>query len=336
MDANKIESFLYRLGCEKIKRRGEWVRATCPLARWTHSGGKDKHPSFGISIDGDGESHCKCLACSASGSLYALLWNLDERGFSYPELFDFLRKHNQRDLDREAPVSEDNLRERLKRVDKYEAVNAERPPRFVEQEEKQASIPEDVLLQYRQMPEEIRQWLMGPRGLTEETIRAWELGWHPDQKRVVIPIRDETKTLVALSGRTLTSTGGPKYLHSRFKRDRVLYGSHRLTPVPPLRRGYLCEGFFHVMALDQFGYKNAVARMGTHLSTEQAEKLVTWFSELVIIPDGDLAGRNSAMQIAELLKMKMPVRVVTMPDGQDIDSLPEFAVRELLGTPPTL
>lgn len=330
MDAGKVETFLHRLGCEKIKSRGDWVRSTCPFARWKHSGGKDKHPSFGIAVAPGDESNCKCLACGVSGNLYAMLWKLEQYGPRYPELFAYLSKHNQLDLTREKPISEDDLKGRLSRVERYEDIDVERAPRFAFEEEKQASIPEEVLASYRAIPEEIMHWLRSTRGLSEATIRRWELGWHPGQNRVVIPIRDESKTLVAMSGRTLASDGGPKYLHSRFKRDRVLYGEHRIQRG---RVGYLCEGFFHVMYLDQLGYANPVARMGTHLSTAQAEKLVTCFTELVIIPDGDVAGRNSATQIAGLLKTRMPVRVVEMADGMDVDALSERAVYELLGLP---
>lgn len=330
MDASSIQTFLHRIGCEKIKNRGKEVSASCPVARWTHPKGRDTHPSFSVKVVPDGPSVCGCYTCRLSVRMYPLLWKLDYYGRSYPELFSFLAKHDRPDLDWEPPVAEDDLSARLRRVSNYETIEADRAPRFVE-EESQAVVPEDVVEGYRAIPEEIRYWLNTERGLTDATIRTWELGWHPQQKRLVIPIRDSSKTCVAISGRTLSrDTDTPKYLHSRFKRNRVLYGEHRIVPG---RVGYLCEGFFHVMYLDQLGYGNAVARMGTALSTEQAQKLVTCFTELVIIPDGDVAGRTSAAQIAALLQTKMRVRVVDMPDGKDVDGLPESAVRILLGTP---
>jgi DNA primase len=145
----------------------------------------------------------------------------------------------------------------------------------------------------------------------------------------VIPIRDETQTCVAISGRSMSHDVRPKYLHSRFKRNRVLYGEDKVVRG---RVGFLCEGFFHVMWLHQLGYANAVARMGTALSTEQAQKLVTYFTELVIIPDGDAPGRASAEQISLLLKNRINVRVVSMPDDRDIDGLSEASVHGLLGS----
>ena len=330
MDASHIQTFLHRLGCEKIKNRGREVGATCPMARWLHPKGRDTHPSFSVKVEPDGTSVCSCFTCGTAAQLYPLLWKLDYHGASHPELFGFLAKYDRPDLVWEPPVAENDLRARLHRVANYEAIDAERAPRFAA-EEPQAVVPEEVVAEYRVLPEEIRHWLHAERGLTDATIRTWELGWHPGQKRLVIPIRDETKTCVAISGRTLTrDENAPKYLHSRFKRNRVLYGEDKIVRG---QVGYLCEGFFHVMYLHQLGYMNAVARMGTALSAEQAQKLVTCFTELVIIPDGDAPGRNSAAQIAALLQIRMRVRVVEMPDGKDVDGLPEDAVRILLGTP---
>jgi DNA primase len=145
----------------------------------------------------------------------------------------------------------------------------------------------------------------------------------------VVPIRDAEGKLVALSGRAWDDDSGPKYLHSRFKRDRELYGQHKRTES---RKGYLCEGFFQVIYLWQNGYMNALGRMGTHLSKQQIAKLVEWFDHLVVVPDGDKAGRDSAKRISESLSGRIAtVEVSGMPDKKDADSLEPSQLAELLG-----
>jgi len=98
MDANQVEVFLATLGCADIRRRAGWVNATCPFGRFFHSYGKDRIPSFGISIDPNGESRCRCQACGVSGQLIAMLWRLEGLGVYRQDLLPYLLKHNQFDV----------------------------------------------------------------------------------------------------------------------------------------------------------------------------------------------------------------------------------------------
>jgi len=327
MDGGQSAAFLRALGCEKIKERGKWVKSTCPLARWKHSGGRDKHPSFAISIDPGDASHCRCLGCGASGALYSLLWKLDYYGVNVEQPFRYLTRHNQPNVLRERPLDPEDLRGRLARISSYELIDPTRVSTFVE--ETQASIPEADLLEYRNFPDYVVEYI-SRRGISLASMHAWELGWHQDAKRIVIPIRDLAGKLVALSGRAFDPGMQPKYLHSRFKRDRVLYGEHKLVKGLPC---YLCEGFFEVIYLYQLGYQNAVARMGTHLSNDQAARLVEYASSVIVLPDGDPAGRDSAEKILEQLHERVPTKIVEMPDGMDVDKLPPRHIYELLGRP---
>ena len=51
----------------RIETTGEWVNAPCPLAPWTHSGGADTRPSFGVRINNEGVSHYYCFGCMPEG-----------------------------------------------------------------------------------------------------------------------------------------------------------------------------------------------------------------------------------------------------------------------------
>ena len=63
----------------KSKRTG-WVVSTCPFAPWTHGGGVDRNPSFGISTDNNerGKQVYKCFSCGEVGTLDALPFNVRE------------------------------------------------------------------------------------------------------------------------------------------------------------------------------------------------------------------------------------------------------------------
>jgi Toprim-like/DNA primase catalytic core, N-terminal domain len=353
MNVGEIVQFLGRLGCEKIYASGKWVKATCPL-QYRHNGGRDKSPSFAVSIDPGDMSNCRCLACGVYGDLAALLWRMEADGRRpRPDLFQFLAVHNMLDVER--IVLEDDGDKAAPEVGaakrrKYKP-RPPRPSNFVNpDDEPQAEVPEDALKQMiADMTDEVHTHLtqtanavMGRegRGLSPLTVAEWELGWHPMKRRICIPIRDEDGKLVALSGRAF-GKGKPKYLHSRFKRDRILFGEHRRNRT--IRTGYLFEGFFQAIYSWQCGYENVFARMGTHLSYQQAMKLALWLDHLIIVPDGDKAGKDAAERDARTLRdlevedkdgkvrRLEKIDITDMPRGKDIDNLKPGKVRALLG-----
>ena len=176
-----------------------------------------------------------------------------------------------------------------------------------------------------EVSDNIRKYLRD-RGMLDKTIDKWELGYSKQQRRISIPIRNEGGELVAISGRAYGSHQ-PKYLHSKFHRNVVLYGEHLIEPG---KECYLVEGFFQALAIDQAGYPNALARMGTHLSKWQKQKIDRCFNKLVIVPDGDDAGMESAHKIYQEMKDTMPCQIVDMPPGKDADSLELGQLHEVL------
>jgi len=382
MDVGEIRYFLSALRCQKISVGAKWVRSTCPMTH-LHSGGKDRQPSFAISINPGDESNCRCQACGIYGGLLPLVWRLSVEGRRpKPDLFDYLVKHNKIDvekfdLDLPEPAAND-LEGRIRAARKY-AAGPTRKSKFVHpDDEPQAEVPEHVLKKMiEDMPDYVREYLtrqddplMGVKGrrLSDLTVVEWELGWHSFKHRIAIPIRDEDGKLVSISGRTFddsvcsfcgasvvkkecTRCGKsppPKYLHSPFKRDRVLFGGHKHDS--SIRTGYLFEGFFQTIYTWQCGYQNTLARMGTHLSRQQSEKLVRWFDHLVIVPDADKAGTEAAERDRLALRdLEFPGRpfdppgkggntfrieqidIVDLPGKGDIDARKPEEVQSLLG-----
>jgi len=354
MDVGHIQRFMRGLGCTKISIGSRWVRSTCPMGH-LHSGGKDRQPSFAISIDPGGASNCRCQACGIYGDLLALVWRAARAGRARSDLFYFLVEHNQLDVEKlggEKEPAPDDLAGQLRAYRKYDpSRRTKRKSNFVHpDDEPQAEVPEDVLRKMiADMPDYVREYLtrtsnpiMGVkgRGLTDLTVEEWELGWHLTQRRIAIPIRDETGKLVAISGRAFEDQK-PKYLHSRFKRDRVLFGEHRHDD--SIRSGYLFEGFFQTIFTWQCGYANVLAPMGTHLSQQQARKLVRWFDHLTIVPDGDKAGQDAAERhLRTLSDLELPregggtdkiekIDIAAMPKGKDADTLKPNVLVDILG-----
>lgn len=318
MDAGQIESFLRQAGCDKIRSGTEWVKSTCPVAHLRHSGGRDAHPSFGVRIAPGEESRCRCLACGYSGSLYPLGWKLHS-----PHLFGMAHIDNMADWGEDSPTG---LAGRVARVSQsYWGSPSPAPVTVMPVTEKNAALDEAVLDDFKPLPSQVAEYLQ-ERGISRKVMETWEIGYHRGKRRVSIPIRDADGNLVSVSGRAYAGQS-PKYLHSPFKRNLVLYGEHLAEEGGV---AYLCEGFFQTMALWQAGYRSPLARMGTHLSREQAAYIVKRFSSLVIVPDGDKAGRESATEIADRLCSRIPVYVAGMPEGFDADTVAPHQLQAFL------
>lgn len=333
MDAEHIIELLQKLGCEKITQStGGWVDSTCPLARWKHKTGRDRHPSFGVAIT-EGVSGYRCHACHSSGPLISLVREYGERsGRNMRPWVVFVEQHN-------APAG-NFISKKIERYKKIEQARWQGPVEIagmmaspiallqVPPDQVFKVLDESELNAFVALPPEIEAYLLG-RGFTRKTLDAWGVRWHEGARRITIPIRDLKKQLVGISGRAWDPDAKPKYLHSTgFARDFYLYGEDKIEKSKP---AILVEGFFDVMALWQAGYANALAIMGSHLSKFQIEKVVKHCSSVVVLPDGDAPGQETAQKIAQVLSNRLHVRVASCVMGKDPDELTQDQLREFLG-----
>jgi DNA primase len=88
------------------------------------------------------------------------------------------------------------------------------------------------------------------------------------------------------------------------------------------KRAILTEGYMDVLSLHQFGYKDACGVLGTALTQDQVKRVAGFCSRMVLIFDGDNAGRKAALRSAEMiLQYGVACSVALMPEGEDVDSL---------------
>jgi len=118
--------------------------------------------------------------------------------------------------------------------------------------------------------------------------------------RMVFPIHDERGELVAYAGRTMDGRE-PRYLFPPgFRKSQAVFNLHRAAQYAARQRGVaiVVEGFFDCLKVHQAGYGNVVALMGANASDRQSELLHTYFRELVVMLDGDEAGRRASRVLA--------------------------------------
>jgi len=144
--------------------------------------------------------------------------------------------------------------------------------------------------------------------------------------RLLFPIHDLRGRVVGFSGRVLGS-GEPKYLNSPespiFHKGSLLYHLHAAKHA--IRKEefvLLVEGQFDVLRLVLAGIDHVVAPLGTALTPDQAALLRRFAPLAILLYDNDSAGLKATFRAAdECLRHKLRVKVATLPDGEDPDSL---------------
>ena len=144
--------------------------------------------------------------------------------------------------------------------------------------------------------------------------------------RLLFPIKDQRGRTVAFGGRILGS-GEPKYLNSPespiFHKGSTLYNLHQARHAIR-KEGFaiLVEGYFDVFRLVVAGIENVVAPLGTAMTAEQAALIKRFAPMVVLMYDSDSAGLKATFRAGdEGLRHGLRVRVATLPDGDDPDSL---------------
>lgn len=127
------------------------------------------------------------------------------------------------------------------------------------------------------------------------------------QGRVIFPICDIDGNVIAYSARRLKAGDEAKYVNSPetylFHKSNILYNYHIAKDKAKIAGHiYVLEGFMDVFALHKIGMDNAVAIMGTALTTEHIALLRQLNVEIRLCLDGDLPGQTAMMKICKLLE----------------------------------
>jgi DNA primase len=289
----------------KITKAGREFKGCCPF----HN---EKTPSFYVNDD---KGFYHCFGCSAHGD--AIRWMTDQRGLGFMDAVKELADA----AGMEVPAPDPRAAEKAERGNALYDVMTAAQDWFVEQ----LGGIEGA---------EARAYLK-KRGLTEATIKAFELGFAPDARgklksalasfgndklvesgllisvedkdpydrfrgRLMIPIRDPRGRVIAFGGRIL-GAGEPKYLNSPdtplFDKGRTLYNLDRAGPESrKTSRMIVVEGYMDVIALAQAGIADCVAPLGTALTEHQLERLWRMSDAPILCFDGDNAGQKASVR----------------------------------------
>lgn len=315
----------------QLKKGGQNFLGLCPF----HG---EKSPSFTVSPS---KQFYHCFGCGAHGSAIGFL--MEHRGLGYVEAI--------RELAQQAGLQVPEAAER--------GSDASGKVRALTDLLKQAA--DYYRAQLKDSPAAI-EYLKG-RGLTGATAARFGLGYAPDgwqplraavanyedprlteaglviadegkrydrfRGRIMFPIRNPRGHVIGFGARIL-GAGEPKYLNSPetpvFRKGQELYGLHEARDaIRQAGRAIVCEGYLDVIQLSQAGFAEAVAALGTAVTSAHVGALLRATDHVIFAFDGDAAGRKAARRA---LEATMPViadtkraSFVLLPEGEDPDSL---------------
>ncbi len=142
--------------------------------------------------------------------------------------------------------------------------------------------------------------------------------------KVMYPVIDVRGNVVAFGGRVLDNSK-PKYINTS---DTLVYKkSNELFALNFAKNGnnrqlILCEGYMDVIALHSAGFTNAVAGLGTALTSEQVNIISRYADEVCLCYDSDEAGQKAVRAAMALFsKTGVHVKVIRIEGGKDPDEI---------------
>ncbi|RLQ92076.1 DNA primase [Planomicrobium sp. Y74] len=321
----------------QLTKRGRNWFGLCPF----HG---ESTPSFSVTSD---KQIFHCFGCGAGGNVITFL--MDIENLSFQEALSRLGQRTGHDIEvstsYDSAAAPSKAENRL--VDMHEFAADMYHHILQNTEEGQAALDylenrgftREMIEKYRigwSLPEwNYMSSALLKKGYTEEELTDSGLAIAREQSdgyfdrfrgRIMFPIMNESGKAIAFSGRIMENTKQEaKYMNSPespiFQKSQVLYNFHLARgSIRKNRKIVLFEGFMDVIAAGKAGVDNALATMGTSLTSQHIRVMKRFAQEVVICFDGDDAGWEAAKRAAIALnEEKFKVEVAVLPGKMDPD-----------------
>ncbi len=317
-------------GYVKLQKKGSTYFGLCPFHH-------EKSPSFSVTPS---KQMYYCFGCGEGGNVFSFIMKYEN--YSFTEAVEYLANRAGVELPKGEMSQEEKRRSDLK--NSLLEANKEAAKYFLYTLKGEAG-------------KRAYDYFKG-RALSDETIKRFGLGYCPKQSnelygylrskgfeddvlkesgiftysergvfckffnRAMFPIMDINNRVIGFGGRVM-GEGEPKYLNSPetilFDKSRNLYG---MNYARSFKKSYmlLCEGYMDVISLQQAGFVNAVASLGTAFTGRQATLIKRYVDEVYITYDSDGAGRKAALRAIPILRQAdLKVKVINMKPYKDPD-----------------
>ncbi|MBQ1607724.1 MAG: DNA primase, partial [Lachnospiraceae bacterium] len=296
-----------------LKKKGSSYFGLCPF----HN---EKSPSFSVSRQ---KQMYYCFGCGAGGNVIRFL--MDYENLTFPEALQELASRSGIELPRQEMTAEArreaDRKSQLLEINKlaakyfYSLLHSERGKRamdyFIGRELSPETMQKFGLGYSDQYSDDLYKYLR-KQGYSDAILKDSGLvtidevrgGRDKFWNRAMFPILDANSKVIAFGGRVM-GEGEPKYLNSPetpiFNKSRNLFGLY-LAKKTKRKQFILCEGYMDVIALHQAGFDNAVASLGTALTSGHAALIKRYTDAVYLSYDSDGAGVKAALRAIPILR----------------------------------
>ncbi len=315
-----------------LKRAGSNLTGLCPF----HS---EKTPSFVVFTGSKGSPSFYCFGCGAGGDVISFVMRAEN--LDYVEALHFLAKRAGIEIQEEERRNETGVkRERVLAMNREAA-------RFFHDNLKKSSEAQAYLARRGLSTALIKHFGIGyaPNDFSALTKHLFSKGYKPEEmkaaflcsisqkngrsydifrNRIMFPVIDVKGDIIAFGGRTIgNDPNESKYINSSdtpvFNKRRNLFALN-FARSDCAEQLILCEGYMDVVALHGAGFTNAVASLGTALTSDQARLMKRYTKSVVISYDADEAGQRAADKAFGLLgEVGLETKLLKVEDAKDPD-----------------
>lgn len=314
----------------KLKKKGSSYWGLCPF----HN---EKTESFSVT---PGKQMYHCFGCGVGGNVITFVKEYEN--YTFPEAIQFLAKRAGialPEVNEEAERAKDNKRQRLLDINReagkyYYALLRNAAGKRAYDYFAQRGLSDDTMKKFglgfaRPGKNETYRYLKS-KGFSDADLRDSGLFNFNERSgmmdkfwnRAIFPIMDVNHRIIGFGGRVM-GDGEPKYLNSPetmiFDKGRNLYGlNHARTSRK--KNMILCEGYMDVISLHQAGFGQAVASLGTALTSGQANLIRRYVNDVLLCYDSDDAGVRAALRAMPILRSAgLTAKVINMRPYKDPD-----------------
>ena len=298
----------------QFRHNGENLQTNCPF----HKNGQERKPSFGVNGEID---KCHCFSCSWSGTIEEMISELygyqDEGKFGKRWL---IKRFNTVEIETRPNIMEGFNYGRNNITIRNKSIFGVSPNLYRDKQRKQDTgdnqrgikeITEEELDKYRYIHP-----YMYSRGLTDEIIERFDIGYDRERKEITFPVRDIEGRCVFVAGRSVER----KFFRLPQGLNKPLYQGYRFVD-GSYKICYVTESFLNCLTCWKYD-KPAIAMLGTGNKKQYEILNKLPVREYILAFDPDEAGRKATERFRKNVHGKI-IKELVYPDNRDINDLQE-------------
>ena len=318
-------------GYVRLTRKGSSYFGLCPF----HN---EKSPSFSVS---GAKQMFYCFGCGEGGNVFSFIMKYenytfleavqmlaDRAGIKLPEVSMSPEERRQQDL--KAQLYDIN---REAAMFYYRLLKSPNGQRAYDYFKNKRQLSDEMITHFGlgasgTYKDELYRYMKG-RGYSDELLKETGLFIYNEREvrdrffnRAMFPIMNISNKVIGFGGRVM-GEGEPKYLNSPetkiFDKSRNLFGLN-LARSSRKKNMIICEGYMDVIAMHQAGFDQAVASLGTALTTGHASLMKRYTNDVLVCYDSDGAGTKAAIRAIGILRNAgLRTKVINMKPYKDPD-----------------